>query len=245
MSGWERRKSETRERILASARQMIGETGETELSMRALALRSEVSLATPYNLFGSKGAILQAVLAADVETFVNRVSTLASTDAVERIRDALDLAVALYDQEPKFYRTLFRALFNTGSRDLASMFNPPRRAFWKGLVEKAIAEGALAKGLDAGSFALALGHTFGAIMLEWIEQDISPRELRATFGFEILLLLAGAATAKRQADLRRRAFAFQAELLELRTRRRRLTRHQRVAANPDSGGLTTSGDEAQ
>ena len=234
MHGWERRKLETRERIVAVAREMIGETGETELSMRPLALRAEVSLATPYNLFGSKGAILQAVLASDVDTFVQRVSALPSADSIERIFDALELAAKVYDEEPKFYRTLFRALFNTGSRDLAAMFNPPRRAFWRGLIEQAIEERALSREVDAGHFALALGHTFGAIVLEWVEQEMSLVELRAAFGFEVALLLSGAATAGRRGALARRAFDFQGQLVSLRAERRRSARRERLESRPRS-----------
>ena len=57
----ERRKLERRERILAAAQELIRATGSLGLSMRALALKAEVSLATPYNLFGSKGAVLHAL----------------------------------------------------------------------------------------------------------------------------------------------------------------------------------------
>src|SRR5271168_2287443 len=47
-------KRERRRRIIEAARALIRETGNAGLSMRALAARAGVSLATPYNLFGSK-----------------------------------------------------------------------------------------------------------------------------------------------------------------------------------------------
>jgi len=50
-------KAERRRRIIAAARDLIRETGNAGLSMRALAQRAGVSLATPYNLLGSKRAI--------------------------------------------------------------------------------------------------------------------------------------------------------------------------------------------
>lgn len=244
MHGWERRKIESRERIVSVAREMIGETGRTDLPMRALAVRSEVSLATPYNLFGSKRAILQAVLATDVASFVERVSALPSADALERIFGALSFAVAIYDEEPKFYRTLFRALFNTGSRDLAAMFNPPRRAFWRGLVEQAIAERALMAQIDPAHFALALGHTFGAIILEWVEQDMSSPELEAALGFEVSLMLNGASTSERREALERRTLAYQAQLVALRADRRKSARRDRATvAGLDLGSGPSSRHE--
>ena len=54
-------KTERRQRIIRAARQLIRQTGNAGLSMRALAVRAGVSLATPYNLFGSKRAIVLAV----------------------------------------------------------------------------------------------------------------------------------------------------------------------------------------
>ena len=58
-----------RKQILAAARDLIGETSETKFSMRALAERAGVSLVTPYNLFGSKQAIMFALLDEDISKF--------------------------------------------------------------------------------------------------------------------------------------------------------------------------------
>ncbi|MDO8381258.1 hypothetical protein [Phenylobacterium sp.] len=57
--------------------------------MRALATGAGVSLATPYNLFGSKRAIVLAVLD-DVRAFHERFSHLSSADPLERIFTAAD-----------------------------------------------------------------------------------------------------------------------------------------------------------
>ena len=62
MSRREEAKAERRHRIIAAARDLIKETGDTGLSMRAIAARAGVSLTTPYNLFGSKRAIVIALL---------------------------------------------------------------------------------------------------------------------------------------------------------------------------------------
>ena len=49
----EQAKAERKLRIVRAARDLIRETGHTDLSMRALSKRADVSLSTPYNLFGS------------------------------------------------------------------------------------------------------------------------------------------------------------------------------------------------
>ena len=61
-------KAERRRLIISAARDLIRETGNAGLSMRGLAARAGVSLATPYNLFGSKRAIVVASCAAKLRS---------------------------------------------------------------------------------------------------------------------------------------------------------------------------------
>jgi len=46
-------KIERKQRILSAARRLIRTEGYTRMSMRELAREAQVSLVTPYNLFGS------------------------------------------------------------------------------------------------------------------------------------------------------------------------------------------------
>lgn len=62
----ERSKDSRRQRIVAAARELMTEEG---LSMRPLAKRAKVASTTPYNLFGSKNAIVAAVMMEDLRWF--------------------------------------------------------------------------------------------------------------------------------------------------------------------------------
>ena len=53
-------KSKRRREILAAARDLMRQSDDLGFSMRTLADRAGVSIATPYNLFGSKQAWLSA-----------------------------------------------------------------------------------------------------------------------------------------------------------------------------------------
>src|ERR1700748_3679065 len=97
-------KAERRQRIIQAARQLVRETGNAGLSMRALAARAGVSLATPYNLFGSKRAIVLAVLE-DVREYRERFAAARATDPIARLFTALDLALEYYMNDPRFYKT--------------------------------------------------------------------------------------------------------------------------------------------
>jgi len=91
----EEAKSERRERIVRAARELIRETGDAGLSMRALAQRAGVSLTTPYNLFGSKRAIVLGALQ-DNKVFAEGLEKYRSGGVLERIFGVLSVASKIY-----------------------------------------------------------------------------------------------------------------------------------------------------
>src|SRR5947207_5836118 len=113
----EKQATERRDRILATARKLIRQTGGTAFSMRALADRAEVSLATPYNLFGSKAGVLYALLNASLDRVSQAAHTFSSADPTERVLEVAGIAADVYARDPAFYRPLMRFLI--GARDVA------------------------------------------------------------------------------------------------------------------------------
>jgi len=184
-------KAERRARIIQAARELIRETGDAGLSMRALAARAGVSLATPYNLFGSKRAIVLAVLQ-DVRDFHERFSHLRSVDPIEKIFTAVDLAVEFYVNDPKFYKTLWAAVFDTTDEYRSAIFNPKRDAFWKGLIDEAMAAGALSREIDPDLLLQQLDGVFRSVMLDWILGEAAPEALAPAIRLGYALMLKGA-----------------------------------------------------
>ena len=93
-SGHSRGKAKRQRAILDAARDIMAESGEGGLTMFALASRAGVSPATPYNLFGSKQAILQAVYEEDMHDFHANYDEKAGTDPLGRIFDLVDFTIA-------------------------------------------------------------------------------------------------------------------------------------------------------
>lgn len=213
-------KEERRQRIIQAARAMIRETGSTGLSMRALAERAGVSLATPYNLFGSKGAIVLAVLQ-DVRTFQARFSQVRSTDPFDRIFAAVALAVEYYLADPPFYKTLWREVFNTTSDVRSAIYNPVRREFWAKLIRGAAVAGAIAPGIDVEFLLDHLDHQFRSVMLDWVSGDLAPEALEPAVCLGYALILTGAAAPDWRDPLRLRLIESQARLVEAGGRDRR------------------------
>ena len=208
----EEAKAERRRRIIHAARELIRETGDAGLSMRALAARAGVSLATPYNLFGSKGAILLAVLE-DIKGFGRRFAGYEACSPPDRVLKAAALAVSYYEQDPDFYRALWSSMLRTTGAEARSMiFNPKREAFWIGLLDAAASDGWLLPEIDTAALMRNLDFTFRSIMLHWINGEIGLDSLQPAVGYGYALALRGAATEKGQQLMLERALAFQAEL---------------------------------
>jgi AcrR family transcriptional regulator len=188
-------KAERRARIIAAARELIREKGDDGLSMRALAARAGVSLATPYNLFGSKRAIVLAVLQ-DVREFHERFSILHITDPLERIFVAKDMEVACYVDDPDVYKVMWSAVFDTTDNVRSTLFNPRRDAFWLGLIDDAANAGALLEGVDARLLLQQLDHMARSVMLDWIHGEVDLALLRPTMRHGVGLILGGAAAAE-------------------------------------------------
>jgi AcrR family transcriptional regulator len=212
-------KQERRRRIIEAARALIRETGNAGLSMRALAARAGVSLATPYNLFGSKHAIILAVLE-DVRAYEERFAASRVTDPVERMFMALELALEFYLSDPRFYKTLWSAVFETDAEIRSDVFNPRRSAFWRGLIADAITGGAIEPDVDPAMLQQQFDLLLRSGMHGWVTGELSHERLGLTMAYGFSLMLCGAATPAWRASLRARLLESQARLLKAPARPR-------------------------
>ena len=212
--------------IVRAARELMQQTGSTGFSMRTLAQAAGVSIATPYNLFGSKQAIMYAVLDADLEVYQKRLASL-RVDKIEVFFRAVSLATSLYATEPAFYQAVLSAVYNDGGTEFRSMFGGPRHAMWRGLVQAAVDGRLLDAAVDVDALAITLAHIFFSCILEWAAGELSLAELevRTQYGFALTLL--AMATPASAARLRERA-------LQMQKRLRKLWKEQRKQARAAS-----------
>jgi AcrR family transcriptional regulator len=208
----EQAKAERRLRIMAAARDLIRETGDTDLSMRTIAKRAKVSLATPYNLFGSKRAVVLAVLE-DERDFAERLASLHPVNAIERIFQALTLAVGYYAEDPDFYRTLWRALLDTNGKDGAGLATPQRRAqnhaLWRTLLENAQRQGFIDAEISLAALERNLSFAFNGVMLSWVMGGLATNEMLPAAGYAYALALQGAATKSGRERLAKKVTLYQ------------------------------------
>jgi AcrR family transcriptional regulator len=213
MANREQAKEQRRRQITAAARTLMQKTGQTGFSMRALADEADVSIATPYNLFGSKQAIMAAVLDDDLQHYQERLAKLRS-DELEVFFKAVSLATSLYSLEPAFNKAVLFAVYNEGGRDYRPMFSGPRHVLWRSLVQAAIDAGYLERATDADIFAVNLQHIFFSCILEWVadQLNLAELELRVHYGFALSLL--AVATPSSRARLHDKALEAQRRIKE-------------------------------
>ncbi len=202
-----------REDVILAARELMEAQDATGFSMRNLAEVAGVSIATPYNLFGSKQAVIAAVMDADLNDF--REALFADEkDEIEIFFHLVDVTATLFASSPGYYKSGLSALEAESDPALANHFGIPRHVLLKDLVSQAIREGALAHPVSPDTLAIALGQQFFGWIQAWARGHVSLEEMtsRAHYGFA--MILAGAATDRARPALFDRAAALQTALPE-------------------------------
>jgi AcrR family transcriptional regulator len=214
MATREQAKLQRRTAIMDAARTLMQASGTAGFSMRALAELAGVSIATPYNLFGSKQAIMIAILETEMQAYREQLERVRS-DELEALFKAVTVATARYSAAPGFHRALLFSVYNDGGTEFRSMFSGTSHALWRGLVEGAIQAGQLSADVEPNAFAMTLEQIFFACLLEWVYGQLTLEELeiRVQYGFALTLLsMAEPASAPR---LRERALTMQKRLWRL------------------------------
>lgn len=214
LASHEQNKSQRRHDILTSARALMRASGDTAFSMRALAEQAGVSIATPYNLFGSKHAILVAVLDADLAAYQARLEQL-HADGVDVLFEAIAIMRDMLASEPDFYRNVIAAVSVDGGPELRFVFSGPRYALWKKLLKDATEAGLLADAMDPDAFTITLSQLMYANVQEWALGFLDLAEMDARIRYGLALLLTAVATDASRAALQKRLQAAEADLQSL------------------------------
>ncbi|MFT7686393.1 MAG: AcrR family transcriptional regulator [Candidatus Azotimanducaceae bacterium] len=189
MSTREEGKTLRRKRIVKAARLLMQNSGEPGFSMRALAIEARVSIATPYNLFGSKEKILFSVMEDDLEQYCSELGRQ-NTDELQVFFDAVTLTTKLYESESTFYRAILNTVYLDGTDKYLASYRGPQHIVWKNMVKKAVSAGYLMPEVEADAFAINLRHGFLAAILQWAKGDLSIKELETRAHYHVALSLA-------------------------------------------------------
>ena len=197
--------AERRRRLVRAAGELIEEKEDGNFSMPELAARAGVSLATPYNLFGSKAAVLGQLFEGQVRGFLKESDWMRGKPPHERILGVVDRLVAAYARRPRFFRNLMKALHALGPVEQSQMpydglhlVNP--------LVSGLAADGYLPEHVPAHLLEATLIRLFESTFEHWAirnwETERLHRELRGSFALVFYGLLDPAERAPLEAAMR-------------------------------------------
>jgi AcrR family transcriptional regulator len=190
-----RGKGHRRARLIRAARDLIAERADGNFSMQELAARAGLSLATPYNLLGSKAAILQEVYRAETEGFRRTYKSAHRKPPVERVMSTVEYTLGVFASKPQFYRNLSRSLSALEPEEMRQLIVPYADAMLLPLVEDLMAEGAISVSVSPTIITTHLQRIFESTFLHWAalnwDQHRFRKELRAGFALTFLGLFKG------------------------------------------------------
>lgn len=162
------RREERRRDIVDAAHALMRERGDTGFSMTELAERAGVSPATPYNLVGGKAEVLRLVVRDEFDRFVEKLQSLDRRSPLQGLLDATALVVSHYEEDPGFYRALYRMTFSSDTPDVHMSMLTEGRALWQSLVQAAIRKGELVGQVRVRPFTDVILRSIGAVTLAWL-----------------------------------------------------------------------------
>ncbi|NQV66102.1 MAG: TetR/AcrR family transcriptional regulator [SAR86 cluster bacterium] len=206
-------RDEKRQLIVTTARKLMQVREVSDFSMRTLAEVAGVSSATPYALFGSKQALIAAVMDTDFADFMTAL-TAEPNQGFDVFFRLVDVTAELFEKNPGYYSTGAQAIQATTDQTLTSHFSLPRHGLFKDLVSDAIQRGEICHQINPDSLALNLGHQFYGWIQAWAKGNITLPDMVARTKYGLGLGLAAVATEASRAQLLEQVVAIQATLPE-------------------------------
>jgi AcrR family transcriptional regulator len=206
-------RDEKRQLIVTTARKLMQVLEVSDFSMRTLAEVAGVSSATPYALFGSKQALIAAVMDTDFADFMTAL-TAEPNQGFDVFFRLVDVTAELFEKNPGYYSTGAQAIQATTDQTLTSHFSLPRHGLFKDLVSDAIQRGEICHQINPDSLALNLGHQFYGWIQAWAKGNITLPDMVARTKYGLGLGLAAVATEASRAQLLEQVVAIQATLPE-------------------------------
>lgn len=198
----EKQLGERRRHILDVADRLVRETGGTDFSMRMLATLSDVSPATPYNLFSSKDGVLAASLARSLKAISAEALVIRSTEPLDFLIHATRVAVNRIVADEELMRPLYRYLLGVAETQHRPYHIKSSLHFWRTVAENAGGYGLGLAECDALSHML-FAHFRGLLEL-WIHRDVDANAFMARATHGGLLIISSFVPASRQPALQER-----------------------------------------
>jgi len=197
MGQWETNKQIRRTRITAAAEELIETGGVDAINMQALAKTADVSVATLYNLVGSKSDILYALLSERLEDIHDLFLQPVQSNPVDHLAWIASSAAEVFLHK----RRLFHPLMNAISREADPLRDPPLaiqvgRPFEQ-FIERTAVDGWFADDADARSVSARQVYlNITLAVRQWARDALSDRALPAAYVYAAMSMILPIATVR-------------------------------------------------
>ncbi|MER5227586.1 TetR/AcrR family transcriptional regulator [Streptomyces flaveus] len=182
---FERRRAETRQALVRAARQILAETGDTSVSIQAIAERADVGFGTFYNHFGSKTELFDAAVMDALEEFGQAIDERleGADDPAELVAAGLRLSLRMVDSHPE----LMRILRHRGLGHIHSDRGLAPRALRD--LERGVAEGRFAAVDPTVALSALGGSLLSLVELRFARPELDADEAASSLAEMILRML--------------------------------------------------------
>jgi AcrR family transcriptional regulator len=196
----ERNRQLARDIVLDAAERLLRNGETADFSMRALAAEAGVGFATPFNHFGSKNAIMQALSSRLIGRMAARFRDEAPAgDALDRVLAMGRISVALLLEKPDIHKAV------VGSLGIASpqpgSVRQNSQELWSLALGDFAGVGAEIQELARSVLAEQLAFNFRGCVSFWIAGELQDRELGTAFEAGACTILLGFVQPQRRAHL--------------------------------------------
>lgn len=187
--GWERRQERTRRDVIGAAGTLIAEGGVEGLTMRRLAERANVAVATLYNQFGDRDGVLVAFVSSGLDQLEVELDAQPDAGPIDTTRQLFEALDENFAAEPAVWRPIFASLKSaTGAQGMGAVGDRVV-AYIESDFAKAAAEGLFVVDCDVEALAR---HVFNSRILrleKWAHSMIDWEQYRAssTLGLELII----------------------------------------------------------
>jgi AcrR family transcriptional regulator len=197
-----RQREERKQRILATARQLIAEHGYDGVTMRDLAEKSLVSVPTLYNLFGGKNELLLAAVESYFGDLMGNAKNVQAPVGLAKLIAVADLLGRETPRHAAYARSLMSFFGNVSDAGgLHEIATSRLTSELVGAIEQMQAKRQLVAWADPGALGARLASLLSITTFEWAREKLSNEGLRSAMLYGTGVMLLGLARGKAATEL--------------------------------------------
>ncbi|MEP1125131.1 MAG: TetR/AcrR family transcriptional regulator [Ilumatobacter sp.] len=209
--GWERRQERTRRDVLDATGALISESGVDGLTMRKLAERAGVAVATLYNQFGDRDGVLVAFVSSGLDQLELELDAQPDAGPIDTTRQLFEALDEKFAAEPEVWRPIFASLKSGSGGHGMGEVGDRVVATIEADFEKAAADGRFVADVDVVALARHAFITRMNRLEKWATDDIDWTAYRASSTLGLELILAAVLGGPHRDDALRRSGAINSD----------------------------------